>query len=85
MESEDFQIVHGGYVAPDHLVDHDAVYEKPVTGTAIKQIGYVEELYYGENFAEHYRIEAENEDEHLSQRYSENLELFREWVERKTS
>ncbi|HIB18590.1 MAG TPA: hypothetical protein EYO23_04895 [Alphaproteobacteria bacterium] len=84
LESEDFQIVHGGYVAPDHLVDHDAVYEKPVTDTAIKQIGYVDEL-EGEDWEEHLRIESLKESEYVSQRYSDNLELFREWVERKTS
>ena len=84
LESEDFKIVHGGYVATDNLVDHDAVYEKPVTGTAIKQIGYMGEL-KGEDWEEHFRIESLKESEYVSKRYSDNLELFQEWVERKTS
>jgi len=65
-------------------VDHDAVYEKPVTDTAIKQIGYVDEL-EGEDWEEHLRIESLKESEYVSQRYSDNLELFQEWIERKTS
>ena len=54
------------------------------TGTAIKQIGYMGEL-KGEDWEEHFRIESLKESEYVSQRYSDNLKLFREWIESKTS
>ena len=56
----------------------------PVATTGIEQKGYVDELSH-EDPTEHFRIEDLLESEYVSHRYMENLTLFQEWIERKTS